>query len=146
MGASGGVGESVRTATKTLTFTGAAGAGQAASAITFFTVTGRVLIATLVAHCTTDLVSAGGGTLAVGVTGSTALFTAATLATTIDATEFWMDGTPTAAGMAVPAALKDIAIAADIIGTVAIGDITGGVLELVVEWLPLSAGSSVVAA
>lgn len=128
----------IRTETKSITFTGAANLG-AVGTVPIFTITGSVLV-TLSSKCTTDLVSAGGGTLALGVTGATTLFIGATTATTIDINEFWVSTTPTAAGLALPAAMKDIAIGANIIGTVATADITGGVIEFTCLWIPLGSG------
>lgn len=132
---------------KTLTFDGLAGTGAVGN-VPLFTVTGNVQVVAVVPTCTTDLVSAGGGTLALGVTSNTALFIAATTATDIDAGEKWVDTAPDANGVALPAALKDIVISDndEIVGTVATGDITGGVLEFVVEWIPLSSAASVAAA
>ena len=69
---------------KTVTFDGASGTGLNEVAVPIFTVTGEVLIVALVPFCTEDLISAGGGTLALGVTGSTSLLIAATTATVID--------------------------------------------------------------
>lgn len=141
----GGVPGYLQFARKTLTFTGGANLGQSASPITFFTITGMVSVSLIMGRCTTSLTSAGGGTLALGVTGSTALFIAATTATTLTTTNnIWMSTTATANGLAVPAALKDIVIGQNILGTVAVGDITAGVLEIAVYYLPLSAGSGLV--
>jgi len=132
-------------ARKTLTFTGGAGAGLSGSAITLFTITGMVSVSLIVGRCTTSLTSAGGGTLALGVTGSTTLFIAATTGTSLTTTNMiWMSATPTAAGLAAPAAVKDIVITANIIGTVAAADITAGVLEFDVYYLPQSAGAGLV--
>lgn len=135
-----------KVARKTLAFTGAAALGQSASPIPLFTRTGSVIVEKIVAICSEDLASAGGGTLALGVTGSTSLFIGATTATNIDVGEIWASTTPTAAGIALPAALKDIAINADIIATVATADITDGTLDFVVYYRPLSSDGALVAA
>ena len=129
--------------TKTITFTGAANLGAVGN-VPLFTVTGEVLVAIMVPFCTTLLAGAT-ATLALGITGSTALFIAATLGTDIDANEFWVDITPDPNGIAVPAALKDIAITDNIVGTVAVADVTSGAIRLDCYWMPLSANSSVVA-
>lgn len=132
---------------KTITFTGLTGAGEVANpTISVFTVTGEVLIEKLVPMCTVDLVSAGGGTLSNGITGSVALFLAATTATTIDVGEFWVNTTPVANGVALPAAFKDIVITDNIIWTVATADITAGAIRCDVWWRPLSADGNVTAA
>ena len=142
--APGGVGAEPIALVKSFTFDGGAGAGLSGSAITFFTVTGEVEIISLVPICDTDLTTSGAATLALGVTGNTTLFIAATTATGIDAALFWMTATPTANALAVPAALKNIAITDNIIGTVATANITGGVIRFQLLWRPLSAGSLVV--
>lgn len=131
---------------KTVTFTGAAGAG-AAGAVSLFTITGRVHVVSIVPYCSTLLTETGGtATLALGVTGSTALFIAATGATAIDAGEFWVDTSPDLAGIAIPAALKDVAIAANIIATVADADINAGVIAFDVYYRPLTSDGALVAA
>ena len=126
----------------TVTFTGAANL-SAVGAVPIFTVTGEVLVVALVPFCTTLLTSAGGGTLALGVTGSTSLFVAATTATDIDANEFWVDATPDANGIAVPAALKDIAITDNIIGTVGTAEISTGAIRFDLYYMPLSPNGKV---
>ncbi len=127
--------------TKTITFTGAAGLG-AIGAVPLFTIVGQVNIKKIAGYVLTNLAGAT-ATLALGVTGSTALFIAATLATNmITTTAIWMTATPTAGGLAIPAACKDIDIDANIIGTVAAAAVSAGVLRIDVEYLPLSAGAS----
>lgn len=138
------VSPSVR-ARKTITFTGAAGLG-AVGAVPLFTLTGRVIVDKIVAVCTVDLVSAGGGTLALGVTGATSQFVGATTATAIDAGKVWVSTTPTAAAIAIPAACKDTPIAADIIGTIATADVTAGAIVIDVWYSPLTDDGELVAA
>lgn len=121
---------------------GGAGSGATGS-IALFTVTGQVLILAIVGFCTENLVSAGGGTLALGVTGDTDLFIAATTGTDIDADDIWIDAGPDPNGIALPAACKDVIITDNIIGTVATADITDGTIEFYVLWVPLSANGNV---
>lgn len=131
---------------KTITFTGGAGLG-AVGAVPLFTTTGQVLIERLVPFCTTLLTEGGAtATLALGVTGSTSLFIAATNAVEIDANEFWVDTTPDSFGVAIPGALLQIAITANIIGTVAAQAVDSGVLAFTAYWRPLSSGATLVAA
>ena len=129
---------------KEITFTGAADLGAIGN-VPLFTVTGEVLIAVMVPFCTTTLVGAT-ATLALGVTGATTLFIAATTATLILINNFWMDTAPDPNGVAVPAALKDIAITDNIVGTVGTAAITAGVIRIDGYWIPLSSDANVVAA
>ena len=130
-------------ASYSITFTGAAGFGLAADVITAFTTTGEVLIASIVPYTVQTLTqSLGTPTLALGVTNSNALFIAATTATTLATGEFWTESTgggTANAGIALPAALKDIVITSSVILTVGgTNNINGGVLRIDCYWLPLS--------
>jgi hypothetical protein len=133
--------DGVRRALKTVTFTGAANLG-AVGTVPLFTVTGQILVVTLVPFCTTLLAGAT-ATLALGVTGNTGLFVGATTATDIDADEFWVDTAPDANGIALPAALKDIVITDNIIGTVAVAAVSSGVMDFYLHYVPLSSNGSV---
>lgn len=131
----------LRFISNTITFTGATGLGEIGT-VPIFTVTGEVLVAVLSAFCTT-LLGGATATLALGVTGSTSLFIAATTATDIDANEFWNDTAPDANGIAVPAAMKDIQITDNIIGTVATANLTSGVMRFDLYYMPLSSDGNV---
>lgn len=133
-----------RIARKTIAFTGAAGLG-AVGTVSFFTTTGAVLVRLIGGYCSEDLASAGGGSLALGVVGSTSTFIAATLATDIDNGELWTDTAPSVAE-AAPAATVEKLIAANIIGTVTTGDITDGTIEVAALWAPFSSNGSLVPA
>ncbi len=132
---------------KAITFTGAANLG-AVGAAPLFTVTGEVMIAFIVPFCTVNLVENGATTtMALGITGNTALFIAASEPEDIDADEFWQAAAPAdVGGVALVAALQDILVSADILLTVANDTVTGGTLEVTVYWWPLSDDGSVVAA
>ncbi len=125
-----------RLLSKTQTFDGTANNG-AIGAVPLFTVTGVVLIERILPNCKTNLAGAT-ATLALGVTGSTALFIAATTGTNILATTLWVDTGPDVGGIAIPAALQNVAVKADIIGTVATAALTGGVIQFDVLWRPIS--------
>ncbi len=135
---------------KTITFDGTGNLGQTGTAATFFTVTGEVMIVALVPICTGNLTLDGvptDGTLALGITGSTALFVAATNVLDININTFWVDTVPDANGVLIPAALKDIAITDDIIATSAGTDnCNGGSLRIDVYWRKLGSTSLVVPA
>ena len=127
-------------ARKTITFA-AGGNGANGVETDLFTVTGDVIIVAIVPNCTTDLAeSAGTPTLELGVNNDTNLFVAATTATAIDAEDFWVDASPTeVGGVALPDALKDIIITDNISNTVGgTNNISGGVIEYTVYWLPIS--------
>lgn len=144
-GVSGNIaGVYTRKVTKTITFTGAANLG-AVGAVPLFTVTGEVWVAGLMPFCTVNLGEAAAtATLALGVTGSTALFIAATAALDINADTFWVDTGPDTNGVAVPAALKDIVITDNIIGTVATQNVNAGAIRIDVLWFPLSSDGNLV--
>ena len=100
------------------------------------------MVSKIVPYCTT-LLAGSSATLALGVTGSTSLFISATTATDIDADEFWVDTGPDANGIALPAALQDILVTDNIIGTVATAAISAGVLEFTVFWRKISSDGNV---
>lgn len=132
-------------AEKLITFTGAAGLG-ATGAVPLFDTTGKVIIDRIIGVVETDLVSAGGGTLALGVTGATTLLIAATTATDLDLDELWVSATPNANGIAIPAGLQNIAIAQDIIGTVGTAAITAGAIRLYAFYTPITSDGALAAA
>ena len=137
----GGVNAQPVFATKTVTFTGAANLGAVGN-VPLFTITGQVQIVKISGYVTTNLAGAT-ATIALGVTGATSLLIAATTATSMLTTAaFWVSTTPTANGIALPAALQNILIETNIVGTVATAAISSGVLRLDVEYKPLSAGAS----
>lgn len=136
----------LRETRKAITFDGGAGTGAVGN-VPLFTVTGEVLVCFMVPFCTGSLTEAAAtATIALGVTGSTALFIAATDAVEIDVNEFWVDTGPDANGIAVPAELKDIVITDNIVGTVAAQNVNGGSLRIDCFWYALSSDGNVVAA
>lgn len=128
----------------TVTFTGAAGLGEAGTAVPVFTVTGEVIIDALVPYCTTLLTESGAtATVSLGVTAGVADFIAATNAVDIDADEFWVDTAPDANGVPLPAALTNILITDNIIVTPAAANVTAGVIEFTAFWRPISTDGNV---
>ena len=130
-------------ASVTVTFTGASGLGLAGSTTTFFTITGEVLLVYLVPFTVLTLTqNLGTPSLALGVVNDTTLFIGATTATTLTTGEFWTEltgGGTAEAGIALPAALKEIIISSNIVGTVGgTNNINGGTLRLDAYYLPLS--------
>ena len=131
-----------RIARNTVTFTGAASLGAVGS-VPLFTVTGAVLVKFIAGYVGTSLTGAS-ATIALGVTGSTSLFIGATTATGMTSTNnIWTSTSPTAAGLALATAGKEIIVTANIVGTVAVANVTGGVLTVWVAWLPLSSDGNV---
>ena len=139
-----GPGSGMKLSSKTITFDGTAGNG-AAGTVSWFTVTGDVLIGTISGFCSVDLTGAT-STITLGVTNATALFIAATTCTTLDAGTFWVSTTATANGIALPAATKDVIITQNIVTTIATADTTAGTLRVDIYWLPLSSDGLVVPA
>lgn len=134
-------------ASKTITYTGATGAGEVGT-VTLFTVTGDVDVIRYAEKCTTNL--EGAGTLETGWAGdSDGLMAQTADATTIDASD-WNngDGTWVAGGaeLAGNGPRYGARIASNIIQTVGSANITGGVIVAYVWYRPLSAGATVVAA
>lgn len=133
--------------TKTFTFTGAAGFGQANDTINLFTVTAGVDIS-FEAFPTTNLTVSAGTTLEIGFAGDTADLIAQTDPTTIDAGEVWHDATPDKKHELTSDASKDRVLNGDnIIATVgAGGNITAGVITFSVLYTPRTSGALVEAA
>lgn len=135
----------IRTTAKTLTFTGGANLG-AVGAVPLFTVTGTVLIHIISAKATVNLTSAGGGSISLGTISQVAQFVAATVATAIDTSELWTSTSPTLGAVDTPDAMNNVQVLENIIGTVTVGAVDGGAMEVVVLWEPVSPGASLVAA
>lgn len=126
---------------KAYAFDGSAGNG-ATGTYTLFTVTGKVAV-NVYAICTEDLASAGGGTLAIGVAGSTACLCDQQNATAIDNHEVWHNSA-LAIGANVAAHLHPVD--QNVILTIATSAVTNGELTFYCNWVPLDSSSSLVAA
>ncbi len=132
---------------KTITFAGTGGTGAVGTPVDIFTITGEVLVLAIYGFCTTSLTEAmATATVALGVTGSIALFIAATNSVNIDASEFWVDTAPDANGVALPALCKDILITDNVIITPATQDTATGVLRIDCLWIPSASGATLVEA
>ncbi len=131
-------------ASKSITFTGAAGFGAVGN-VPLFTVTGSIISVYILGIVTTTLTGAS-GTLALGTTTNTSEFIAATTATTLTtAAPIWMSTTATAGSMAMPALIKEQVVTENIVMTAAVASgVTGGVMRIDMYWLPLGAGGTVV--
>lgn len=139
-------GEQVQRAIKTVTFDGTAGGG-AVGTVALFTVTGRVRIVSISAYVSTTLTeSVGDGTISLGDTGNVTRFIAATTSAGLAAGEVWVDATPNQVAEAMPAALRDVIESANVQFDVVLRNITGGVIEVYCQWMPLSSGATLVPA
>lgn len=133
---------------KTITFDGTAGLG-AIGTFNVATVTGEVSIVELVPFCTADVTVDGGtgaASMQLGIVNATNLFIVTTPAADIDVNEFWIDATPDANGIAIPSALKDIAVTQNIQGEVTstgTQKVNGGAIRFDVYWMPLSSDGNV---
>lgn len=126
----------LRAPTKTITFTGGAGAG-AVGQVAVYTVTGQVLIKQLVVRCTTTLVGAT-ATLSLGRAASVSALIGVTTATTITAGQFWADTTPLAGLKGLTAALQNVLANLNITLDVLVAAITAGVLVVDAIYVPLT--------
>ena len=134
-----------RSATKTITFTGASGLGLHGTATTCFTVTGLIVVRYIGGRVTTSLAGAT-ATLTLGTTNQTTKFIGTTTATGLTTTaNIWVSTTPTQGSIAFPAAMIEIAVLENIIcsSTHVSADITSGVLEIDMLWMPLTPGATV---
>lgn len=123
---------------KTVTFTGASGAG-AVGTVAIATVTGRVLFEHLTAYCTTLLAGAT-ATIELGTANNTAALIAQTTATDLDTDEYWHDATPEAE---VGDAITNKTVGKNIIITVGTAAVSSGVIEISGLWLPMSSDGQV---
>lgn len=130
---------------KTVALDGSSGNGTT-GAINLFTVTGNMVVR-LVAYCTEDLVSAGGGTIEVGVASNTAGIIAQTTATNLDNNEIWYNATPVAGVTNITNIAQFVVVnGADIILTIGTATITDGTIQFALYFQPLDATSAAVAA
>lgn len=118
---------------KRITFDGVAQGAVGTVVIGTVITNGSIIITSMVNQCVVALVSAGGGTISLGSTGSVAGLIAATTATVIDTNEFWHDTTPE---LGVGSALIDRYLVADLTYTVVTAAITAGSIDFTVYWLP----------
>lgn len=125
---------------KTVTLDGTTGVTGVTN---LFTVTGNVVVQ-LFAKCTVDLVSAGGGTIRIGITGNDNGLINTTTATDLDAGESWVSTAPNSIA-AIPSQ-RTISADTSIIQTIGVATITAGTLTYYCLWYPLSEDSSVVVA
>ena len=136
------IGESstVKQALKTITFTGGAGLGAVGN-VPIFTVTGRVYLHRITAHCTVDLTGAT-ATLALGTTNQTARFIAATTATDIDVGEWWVDTAPDLGSVDLPDIMQSVLVSENIVGTVAVAAVASGAIVFEVIYEPITSNGA----
>ena len=130
----------LRHARKTVTFTGAAGAG-AVGTVAAFTITGRIWVTNVSGFCTTNLT--GAGTLDLGTATSATAFLDQADATAIDAND-WLTTTTSTAGTSGLA--TGVFVSEDMILTIGTTDVTAGVLVFDVWYYPVTDNGLLVAA
>ena len=141
----GGSSPLLRLIRKTITYTGAANLGQAGSNVTIFTVTGQIHVVTLIPYCTVNLGEAlATATITLGTATQTELFIAATNSVDIDADDVWTALAPATRSLAIPAALKDIAVNDNIVNACAVQNTNAGSILYTLIYYPVSAGATVV--
>ena len=141
----GGASPLLRIVRKTITYTGATNLGEAGSNVTIFTVTGQIHVVVLVPYCTVNLTESGvTATITLGTASTTNLFIAATNSVDIDANDVWTALAPTTRSLAIPAALKDIAVNDNIVNACAVTNTNGGAIQYTLVYYPLSAGATAV--
>lgn len=121
---------------KLIEFDGSAGGGKVGT-VAVAGVSGAVLIEKMAVRCTEDLAGAS-ATVEMGVAADTDALVAQTTATDIDEGDFWHDATP---DPGAGAAITNRVVADDVEITVGTSDVTGGALEVVFWWLPMSDGA-----
>ena len=128
--------------TKTITFTGAANLGAIGN-VPIFTVSGTVFVRAFIPTVTTTLDTTGSPTIALGTTNKTTLFLAATATSNLTTSNnIWLATTATTSGLALPAALLNIVVADNIVGTVATHAIGSGAIDFDILWVPFSSGAT----
>ena len=120
----------------------------AQAAYTIFTVTGDVLLS-VVGLCQITLTHGGGNTIELGITGNTASLIAQMGGAVLDQYETWRDAAPehNPGYIDLFGGARQFVIAngADIIFTIAGGDLTAGDIDFPALWMPLFPDGNVVA-
>lgn len=120
--------------------------GGANDPLSVFSVVGDVLVG-IVGVVSVDLVSAGGGTVSVGLTDNTTLFMPATTATTLDANEVWVGSATPAIGLPVDnLTFYVVGNGEDVVEATGTADITAGNIYYLAIWRPISEDGAVLAA
>lgn len=130
---------------KTVVFDGAAGSGEAGTAVPLFRVTGSV-IALTIAVCTDTLLVSDGATIEVGTAANPVAIIAQTLATNINVGEIWVDAAPNVLYCWTTAWGCMIGDGADIELMPRTANVTGGTLVFTCFWTPLTDNGNIAAA
>ena len=131
----------IMTITKTITFTGGAGAG-AIGQVPVFSFSGLVHCVKLIPYCTVDLVSSG-GTISLGHSLTVNALIAVTTASTVDAGMYWLTATPNNKFITIPALLFNAIYKASMTIDVLTADVTAGTLVFYMEYYPIVPGAVV---
>lgn len=125
--------------TKALTFSNDTGT------VNLFTVTGDVRV-NIIAICKTNVASAAAANISLGISTNTQAMISNTLATDLDANEFWNDNSPSNNIQAADRIRSyDISNGDDVILTLS-AQVDSGAITFYCFWTPLSNGATVIAA
>ena len=123
----------------------AAGTTGAIAQHTVFTITGMVEFS-FYARCLSDLTSGGAATISYGNAGAVTLFTGALVFSTVDVGDFiipWISTLQDTATIAEASITPMVSTGTDITADILAATITGGSIEYILLWTPLSAGATV---
>jgi hypothetical protein len=128
---------------KRVSFDGTAGGGEAATPVPVFTVTDAVYVM-VTGICEESLAVGDGATIELGTTTDPDGLIATTTAADVDIDQIWFNATP--AAIEVLGSIGGAFICEeDIVITVAVDDVTDGVILFTCFWTPLSETGTVIA-
>lgn len=112
---------------------------------TLYTVTGDVIIRVF-GVCKTDVASGAAANIEVGVSGTTGLFIATTVATAVDANEIWHDSSPDKSLELDSVSVARIVSNGQNVILTPSAQVDSGRIDFYLSWRPLSNDADVVAA
>jgi len=139
-----------RHARKSITFDGSAGGGASGTPVDVFTITGRVLVASLTIYCSADLTTSGAAIIGCGTATYVQGIVPNTTATTIDTPLYWNSNSPDTLileaitqTLGVPGGMV---LSEDVILTIGTANVTGGTLIFDIWYQPITDDGALVAA
>ena len=132
---------------KTVTFTGATGAG-AVEALQIFQVTGVVVVDLIVPYITGTLTSGGAATIGLGAVGNGQFFIAPTAYSNLAANDIWLSDTShgnTGADLNNINGVRNHITRQNILLDILVAAITGGSMEITAFWRPVTSDGQLIA-